>query len=582
MTEQNPTHGDAFDPWSRPTGRLDADVTWQEHGAYPQYQPEPYEQHDAYAAAQPFTLTDAHPADPRQAVPEAPADPGYVVPEVPVSAWSVDTRRSTWIGRSVVLCVLLVQAGLSFRISGRAFDSEARYLAVGHYRLDHLLNGTDVPAGLAGHLPGHPAVYPVLAAAADSVGGLFAARLLSLFFMLGATALLYAMTSRLFSERAGLSAAALFAVVESTAMLGNLAGFDAMALFLIAGAAWALVRTGRSHPALALLAAPLAALATVTKYVAALYLPSLVVLAVLSAYPYRGARAFLRGLFFGAGTLLVLAGAYLFGGLHGFTSATTGRAHGTDPALDVLWHGAQWGGLVLLVAVGGAVDYVRKSRMGEMPWATGDTPGAVRRTALGLVLCGTALLAPVCQAYLNDDASLFTHVGFGLLFAAPMAGLGISRLVGAHFRYPQLGIMVWVGVLVVGMAQTQSLYHPAASGQVVESLRKVVGKDGRYLAEHSDIPAYYLRDVTRPDQWQGTRGIDFTDKGGEHHTGADGFRSAVRAGWFDVIVLDGDATTANDKAITDALHGNPAYRLVSVLPSSDAYGSTTYRIWVKR
>ncbi|MGW3242839.1 ArnT family glycosyltransferase [Streptomyces sp. NPDC001070] len=581
MTEQNPTHHYGYDHGSQPAGLHD-DGAWQDRGSYPRYQPEPYEEHYAQAAARPLTLTDASQADPRQAAPEAPVAPGYVVPEVPVSAWSVDTRRSTWIGRSVVLCVLLVQAGLWFRLSGRAFDSEARYLSAGHYRLDHLLNGADMPAGIVGHFPGHPAVYPVLAAAADSVGGLFAARLLSLFFMLGATALLYAMTSRLFSERAGLSAAALFSVVESTAMLGNVAGFDAMAVFLVAGAAWALVRTGRSHPALALSATPLAALAAVTKYIAALYLPSLVVLAVLSAYPYRGARAYLRGLFFGAGTLLILGGAYLFGGLHGFTSATIGRAHGTDPALDVLWNSTEWGGLVLLVAVGGAVDYIRKSRMGEMPWAAGDTPGAVRRTALGLVLCGTALLAPVCQAWLNDDVSLFKHVGFGLLFAAPMAGLGISRLMGAHFRYPQLGIMVWVGVLVVGMAQAQSLYHPPASGQMVETLRKAVGEDGRYLAEQSDIPAYYLRDETRWGQWQGTHDIDFTDRDGKHHTGPDGFRRAVRAGWFDAIVLNGDATSSNDKAITDALHGNSRYRLVSVLPSTDAYGSTTYRIWVKR
>ncbi|MDX3074938.1 glycosyltransferase family 39 protein [Streptomyces sp. MI02-7b] len=573
MKDQETHHHDQYGDWPPADGRHE-DTAWQDPASYPRYRPQqyaqqpyeqPYPQPYEQVAAHVVTGTQAHPADGREAGPEAPAVPGYVVPEVPVSAWSIDTRRSTWIGRSLVLCVLLVQAGLSFRLGGRAFAAEAYYLAPGHHRI------------------GHSGVYPVVAKAADAVGGLAAARSLSLLFMLGVTALLYAMTSRMFNERAGLAAAGLFAVVESTELLGSLATADAMALFLIAAAAWALVRTGRSHPSLALLAAPFAALAPATKSVAVLYLPSLVVLAVLSAYPYRGARAFLRGLFFGAGTLLLLgAAAYLSGGLDGLTSATTGRAHGTDPALDVLWRSAEWGGLVLLVAVGGAVDYVRRSRMGEMPWATGDTPGAVRRTALGLLMCGTALLAPVCQAYLNDDVSLFKHVGFGLLFAAPMAGLGISRLVGAHFRYPQLGIMVWVGVLVVGMAQTQTLYRPPDSGQMVNTLRKVVGKDGRYLAEQAEIPAYYLADSTRRDQWHGTRDIDFTDKSGEHHTGPDGFRRAVRAGWFDAIVLNGDVTPGTDKAITDALHGNSGYRLLAVLPSTDAYGSTTYRIWVKR
>ncbi|MDX6353083.1 MAG: hypothetical protein QOF84_7873 [Streptomyces sp.] len=514
-----------------------------------------------------------------------PVSPGYVVPEVPVSAWSVDTRRSTWISRGVLLCVLLVQAALSLRLQGRAFVDEALYIASGHYEIGRLLNGTPPPTDFSGYFSGHPMLYPVLAAAVDSVGGLAAVRLVSLVFTLSTTVMLYGLTSRLFNQRAGLAAAALFSVLESTVFLGNFATFDALALFLLACASWVIVRTGRSHPALVLLAVPAAALAPAVKYAAALYLPSLVVLAVLSAYPYRGARAVARGLLLGVGIALVLGSvAYLSGALGGIGFTTTGRAHGTDSALSVFRLSAEWGGVMLLVAVGGAIDYIRRARMGEMPWALGNTPGRVRRTALGLLMCGTALLAPAYQAHLHDDISLFKHVGFGLFFAAPMAGLGINRLMGAHFRYPQLGIMVWVAALVTGMAQTQSLYDPPDSARMVATMRQVIAKtgNGKYLAEEFEIPAYYLRDVTSWKQWQSTTDIDYTDKHGKRHSGTDGFKTAVREGHFDAIVLRGGVTPDADTAITTALRGNAKYRLLAVLPSTDDYGSTTYRIWVKR
>jgi hypothetical protein len=524
--------------------------------------------------------------DPEPVPEPEPATPGYVVPEVPVSAWAVDTRRATWISRGIVLCILLVQAGLSLRLQGRAFVDEALYIASGHYQIGQLLDGTAPPTDFSGYFSGHPMLYPVLAAAVDSVGGLAAVRLVSLVFTLSTTVLLYGVTSRLFNQRAALAAAALFSVLESTVFLGNFATFDALALFLLACAAWIIVRTGRSHPALVLLAVPAAALAPAVKYAAALYLPALVVLAVLSAYPYRGARAMVRGLLLGVGIVLLLGSvAYLSGSLDGIGFTTTGRAHGTDSALSVFRRSAEWGGVMLLVAVGGAIDYIRRARMGEMPWALGDTPGRLRRTALGLLMCGTALLAPAYQAHLHDDISLFKHVGFGLFFAAPMAGLGINRLMGAHFRYPQLGIMVWVAALVTGMAQTQSLYHPPDSTQMVAAMRKVVtgqGKGGTYLAEEFEIPAYYLRDVTGWKQWKSTFGIDYTDKDGERHTGNDGFKAAVREGHFDAIVLSGGVTPEADQAVTGALRGNAKYRLLTVLHSTDNYGSTTYRIWVKQ
>lgn len=69
-------------------------------------------------------------------------------------------------------------------------------------------------------------IYPPLGALADSIGGLAGARILSLAFMLGATFLLWATTSRLFGKRAGFFAAALWALLGPTLKLGAFATFD--------------------------------------------------------------------------------------------------------------------------------------------------------------------------------------------------------------------------------------------------------------------------------------------------------------------------------------------------------------------
>ena len=142
--------------------------------------------------------------------------------------------------------MLAVQAALSLRLVGAdtAFQDEALYLWAGHLEWAHWLHGTPIPP-FPSYFSGAPVIYPPLGALADSVGGLAAARVLSLVFMLGATALLWDTARRLFGRRAAFFAAALFAVLGPTLHLGAFATYDAMSLFLIALAAWLVVRAGR-------------------------------------------------------------------------------------------------------------------------------------------------------------------------------------------------------------------------------------------------------------------------------------------------------------------------------------------------
>ena len=94
-----------------------------------------------------------------------------------------------WVG---LLVVLAVQAVLSVRLvrADTAFQDEATYLWAGHLEWAHWLHGVPIPP-FATYFSGAPVIYPPLGALADSVGGLAGARVLSLVFMLGATALLW-------------------------------------------------------------------------------------------------------------------------------------------------------------------------------------------------------------------------------------------------------------------------------------------------------------------------------------------------------------------------------------------------------
>ncbi|MEU8468422.1 glycosyltransferase family 39 protein [Streptomyces sp. NPDC029006] len=569
--------------WFNSDGYIPRQPQARDLGAGYDYDPRtyPYQQRDDQPTYALRTVTEpAETAEPAEA-----AEPEYHVPQTPEVGWDMATsRRRAWVSRAVLLCVLVIQAVLSLRLANTAFQDEALYLAAGHAELAHLLHGTPLPVDYAAYFSGSPQLYPVLAAVVDGRLGLTGARLLSLAFMLGTTALLYSFTRRLFNERAALAGASLFAVVQSTVVMGYFATYDAPAVFLLALATWIVVRTDRAPVAAVLLAAPVAVLAVGVKYASGLYLPTIVVLALLTGWPHKGGRAFLRMLLLALGIAgLLAAGLYTTDLLAGVRQTTTDRSHGTDSAVFLLQRSAQWGGLMFLTAVGGALSYVRRSRMNESPLAQRlGNPGRRWRALLGLVLCGTALLAPAYQMHLGTVVSLFKHVGFGLLFAAPMAGVGVTRLIGAHFRYPQLGIMLWTATLCLGISQADWRYGVwPDSSKMIKVVGPHVDRKGHYLASTPEVPVYYLRDRTSQRQWQGVFAMEYTDRKGTYHSGDAAYRSALRDGEFDLVVLDGLTNPRTDAVVAGAVKGNPHYRLLADLPFRNSSGTGHYRIWTR-
>lgn len=496
------------------------------------------------------------------------------------------TRRRTRVSRCALLGILVLQALLSLRLRNSAFEDEALYLYAGRMELAHLLNGAALQGTYASYFSGAPVLYPVLGAALNAVGGLMLARALSLAEMLAVTAMLYSVARQLFNERVALCAAALFAVSESALFLGNLATFDATCVFLLACGTLIVVRWAGSRRPVLLLAAPVVALAVAVKYAGLIFVPTIAVLPVIAGWPALGRRALLYPPVFALAVGGLLYGALLRGGplySAAISGTTTSRPEGAVPVLTILKESAAWGGVVTALAVFGAVAYVIRPRTEPGEWIA-PAGGRLRRAALGALLAATAFLAPAYQAHLHTDVSLQKHIGFGLFFAAPLAGVGLARLVGDHFHRPQVGVGLWSLALVLGMAQSQGLYGawpPAAP--LVRAMSPYLRSGAKYLVEVPEVPIYYLEGQAdaQPVQFWSTYNITYIDSRGQTLTGNAGFQAAIEAGFFRIVAYDGTTTPAADAVIARALRSSRHYRLATVVNERDSAGPLRFYIWVE-
>jgi Dolichyl-phosphate-mannose-protein mannosyltransferase len=501
------------------------------------------------------------------------------------AAFSEPSARRTWVSRATLAAILCVQAILSLRLQNTAYGDEGLYLYGGHMEIAHLLHGAALQGNYASYFPGVPLLYPVLGAAANNLGGLATARAISLLAMLITTGLLYSLTRRLFNERVGLCAAVLFSVTEGTILAGRLATNDAVSLCLLAVASWMVVRTASWRWRAYLLAMPVACLAAATDYWALLYLPTIALLAALAAHPHLGRPALVRAPVMAAIMVEAVAAGVLVAGRDYVTAAvaaTASRSASGGGALQILSEAGKWGGLIAALAVLGVVGYSIRAR--NEPNENISLPGTRRRRiALGVALAGTALLTLADQLYLNTDLSLDTHLAFGLFFAAPMAGMGLARLVGDHFRRAQIGVVVWAVALILGLAQSSQLYGSwPNSTALVGELGRLLGPKDRYLVEDDNVAIYYLtgRPDAQPDQFTSTYFMSYRTPDGLL-IGTPAYLAALRAGYFNVVIYDSTVTPALDRTLSSALESDPRYRLAGAIPEDAPDFHATCYIWVR-
>jgi hypothetical protein len=209
------------------------------------------------------------------------------------------------------------------------------------------------------------------------------------------------------------------------------------------------------------------------------------------------------------------------------------------------------------------------------------------RILLASTLAGTALLATLYQAHLHKMQSLHKHLGFGLMFAAPVAGMAIAGLarLGApdvRRRIPGLALGIAAVLTLYAGHAVRPLYNGwPDSTQMISTLRPLV-HDGheRYLAEENEVPRYYLRDKTQPYEWFTTFFFQYTKKDGSSVAGTDAYQAALRDHYFNLVVLDHGPTSALDDQLDTTLKAaGSGYRLVAAVPGNTSHGAQTYEIW---
>ena len=438
-----------------------------------------------------------------------------------------------------------VASAISLNVAGRqsAFSDEGLYLFMGHREIAHIVHGSRVVESPGSYFSGAPWMYPPLAAVADHLGGLLAARVLSLTFILLAGLCVYGATKELYGRRAGLLANAVFLLNGSVLFLSHLATFDAMALLLIALSLLLAVRSGRNH---LVISVPVIALVLVaaffTKYASIVFVP--VVALVLAV---RGGR---RATFIGVRRGVYLVLAFLLGTyfviqifsrdiVAGIESTTLSRqpvhpeTYGALVALVLLWVGP-W----LLAA---AVSVVGTPRSG---WP------------MKAALLVGSVAAPLAQIRTHEEVSLSKHVAFGMVFAAPLIGDLFRRMLVAtrHRAVPTvlatLLIFGWCGVHYSG----QFLTSWVGDASLVRTLRVEMRANPTkvVLGEEGSAERYGLRSHLRLGQWADTYSFTY---GGLH--GQPAYAKAIDESHFGIIYLT--LTTANGKWLHQYLssHATP-------------------------
>jgi 4-amino-4-deoxy-L-arabinose transferase-like glycosyltransferase len=473
-----------------------------------------------------------------------------------------------------LLGVLAVQALLSLRLvwSNTAFQDEALYLWAGRLEWAHWLHGGSVP-DFAAYFSGAPVIYPPLAAAVGGVGGLAGARILSMCFMLAATALLYAVTKRLFGRGPAIAGAAVFATLGSTQFLGAFATFDAPTIALLALASWLALRSGPRWGELWLAAcAVVLVLADATKYAGLLWDPVVIALAVLSngdSWP----KAVGRGLrLAGYTAALIIALLFLVAG-HGYRtgimSTTLTRPGSTAPALHVLAVSTEWiGGAVLLAIIGAAALTNRR---------------AGRLTALAWVLVAAAFLAPVEQARIHTIFSLFKHVGYGAWFACIVAGYGLTALAryfsavrGTNSNSLSVLLVTLLGLFGVALSGVAFASWPGAA-PMIRDLRPVIERTScPCLVAESDVVHYYLPRQTTHKTLTTVFVMHYRDDGREL-SGIPAYRAAIRQHYFRLVEIDPAELPSVYQPVVQAL-ATSRYRLAAATRSN--VPGEPFEIWV--
>ena len=466
-----------------------------------------------------------------------------------------------------VICTVFVVNTLRIEENRNPFQDEGLYLFMGHRMIDHMLSGAHLAENPGTYFSGAPGLYPVLGAIADSVDGVAAARLVSLFFICVAIIATYGIGKELYGELSGLLGAGAFALCGSVMFIAQLATLDAMALCLMALGCW-LALYSANHDKL--LWAPIVALilsvAFLTKYATAVYVPGIAALAMLLAWPHIRWGAPRR-----AALIITATAAAVFFVLtfwaadlkRGIISTTADRTPlSPSPAQVLVTYVLQWVGPWLLLALLGALTQRH-------------------RRLISVVLLTMSVIGPLQQIRIGEGTSLSKHVAFGIVFAAPLIG---SLLAWAITRSRWVGVpatlVVAATLFIFGTKfAAQFLTTWVDDREIVAQLREeiAISPGKAILGEEPSAQRYALRAATAPEQWNDTFALLYGNK-----TGLAAYREAIDQTHFGTIYLT--LNTVNGKKINEYLTFSATpYRLSDKLPFyRNGHYAGQYLVWTPK
>ena len=496
--------------------------------------------------------------------------------------------RARALALAPVAGVLLLQAVLSIRllhVSGASGD-ESLYIYSGHQLIHELWHGGGSPY-YETYFSGAPVIYPVLAAMLDHAGGLALVRLVSGGFMLAATGLLFATARRLFGYWPAVTAIGLFASLGITQGLGAYATFDAMALMLMAFAAYCAVRAPDGSKWLLFIPAILL-VANATKYACALFDPVVIMLAALALRSQGWARVTQRAAALGVATASLIAIVVTLAGtsyVKGILFTTIARKTGTgilnlNPSNPMGIVRFSWNLIGLVVLLGALAVVVAMLIPKERP---------VFAVLLLFVAAGS--LVTLEAVHLRDLTSVNKHDDFGVWFTVMAAGYLLAR--GAELLRSWWARAMWIlpALAVVGI--TLHLYtnlQPIDGSPNMHGTKLLVpylkadsnynyligGRINDSIMYHYHLAIPWYRDfddnyVKYPvpgrggDRSGSVPGLTCTSPGPKcvYVAGPAGAKAAIRAHWFAVVSFVGQNYLPIDKAELEAVQTTPGYELVS-------------------
>ena len=363
-------------------------------------------------------------------------------------------------------------------------------------------------------------LWPVMAAAADRLGGLVGVRELAALMGLLCVVSMYHFARRLYSAEVGVASAAIFALLAPAVYASRIATRDAGALgfFALGMCLFAVAWQKRSTATWLGCAAALFA-AFLCKYIVAIFFPALVLVALFRrkesilrfAAPLTAAAAIYLAFYFEQLRYLVRYGM-------GYSSLLA-----RNEVLDIyVWRRADF----WLIAALSLFGFMWKGKR----WVGG---------ALWL----GALLLLAFQAVVRSDYDYWKHAAYALFFLTPLAAAGCFEIVRRIYSGGQLGRAVWTTITVVAVAvscawtggswrMNRFLFWPNVDPALAWFDGKLVNSD-RVLVDDS-VFRYYFHPTLR--QWQIADPFFFHygDKRGQ-----EAYQAAVREAAFDYIVLDG-------------------------------------------